>query len=98
MQQKTGLAGPFKYTSKHHTHNEYYDGFLAKFSLQSNLQTFPHTVPLVDTSARSRDPEDNEIHASFCVGVGNKFCVIFSNAKDEARHGPVSKICTTNII
>jgi hypothetical protein len=28
--------------------------------------------------------EDNRIHASFCAGDGNEFCVIFSNAKDEA--------------
>ncbi|KIK48520.1 hypothetical protein CY34DRAFT_798012 [Suillus luteus UH-Slu-Lm8-n1] len=29
--------------------------------------------------------KNNRIHASVCVGVRNEFCVIFSNAKDQAR-------------
>ncbi|KAG2066212.1 hypothetical protein BDR04DRAFT_1107123 [Suillus decipiens] len=28
--------------------------------------------------------KDNRIHANFSVAIGHKFCVTFSNAKDEA--------------
>jgi hypothetical protein len=46
----------------------------ANISLQSTASWYMYTLL-----------KDNRDHASFCVRVGHNFCVIFSNAKDEAR-------------
>jgi hypothetical protein len=46
---------------------------LSSISLHSNTSWYMYTLL-----------EDNRIQASVNVGVGNDFCVIFSNAKDEA--------------
>jgi hypothetical protein len=62
--------------------NKYYDGSSTKFLLPAECSA---TISLHSTASRYMYMlEDNRIHASVCIGAGNKFCVIFSNAKDEA--------------
>jgi hypothetical protein len=62
--------------------DKYYDESLTKFlpaersatnSLHSTASWYMYTLL-----------EDNRIHANVCFRTGNEFCVIFSNAKDEA--------------
>jgi hypothetical protein len=63
--------------------NKYHDGSSTKFLLPAkrSANISLHSIASWYTYTLL---EDNRIHASFCVGAGNEFCVILSNAKDEA--------------
>jgi hypothetical protein len=63
--------------------NKYHDGSSTKFLLPAECSA---NISLHSTASSYMYMllEDNRIHASVCVGAGNEFSVIFSNAKDEA--------------